>query len=51
MKFDIRINDELEGFDIIELDGIRWDEGNEDAIVATFYDKKKAIAYVNMLNS
>lgn len=50
MRFDIRINNDLEGWEIIEIDAIMSDKGLEDAIVATFYDKIHAVAYLNFLN-
>lgn len=49
-KYLIKINDELEGWDVIEKSGIESEEGNEDSVVATFYEYDKAVNYVKRLN-
>ncbi len=36
MQFEIRVNDELEGWDLISLNSIETEEGLEDEVIATF---------------
>lgn len=43
-------NEDLEGWDVVERDGIKTEEGNEDSVVATFFDKPIALQYVDKLN-
>lgn len=50
-KFLLKTNDELEGWDVIERDGIQSEEGVEDSVVATFYEKDKAFKYLGTLNN
>jgi hypothetical protein len=50
MKFVIKVNQELEGWDIVEVNGIQSDEGFEDSVVATFYEQERAILYCKILN-
>lgn len=49
-KFYIRVNEDFEGWDVIEREGIESEEGNEDSHVATFYDQEKLIQYMLLLN-
>lgn len=50
MKFELMVNDELEGWDIVENGGIDSDEGVEDSVIATFYEREKAYLYLSILN-
>lgn len=50
LKYSIEVNEELEGYDIIERDSIETEEGNGDRVMATFYEKDEAYVFVNILN-
>lgn len=48
----IGLNDELEGWEVMEKDAIHTEDyGAEDTVVATFYDYEKALDYEEYLNS
>jgi hypothetical protein len=49
-KFYLKTNFDLEGWDIVERNGIQSDEGMEDSIVSTFFDIDKAVEYLKYLN-
>jgi len=46
MKFKIVPNLEEESWDLIEVDGIKSEEGNEDAVVAKLYDPKALVKFL-----
>jgi len=48
-KFKIIENKTDECWDLIEVDGIKSDEGNEDAVVAKIYDPKTFMDFINMM--
>ena len=46
-KQEIRINNEKECYQLLEIDGIKSDEGIENAIIADIYDIKEFQRYLN----
>lgn len=48
-KFKIIENKTDECWDLIEVYGIKSDEGNEDAVVAKIYDPKTFMDFINMM--
>ena len=50
-KYYLQNNNDLEGWDVLERDGIHMEEGWEDSVIATFYEKVKALKYVEFLNN
>ena len=50
MRFYIKANQDLEGWNIIEKDGIQSEEGFEDSVIATFYEFERVVLYCDLLN-
>ena len=50
MRFYIKANPDLEGWNIIEKDGIQSEEGFEDSVIATFYEFERVVLYCDLLN-